>query len=912
MVDLASLVLALWVYTTGPTLKVASDDGTPLLSVSPIVWSANWGWTGLEGRFQPAPDGTAGTFIGRLQPGDVPCSFQITLRRIDARTLGLAVRFSVERDTELTQAVLAIEPARGLSGAGGATVVDDAGERTLDVPLGRGDLSDSLRRLSFKASSGVIALHLAAPTPAGRDGAARLVLASGRVRADQPREVSLTLSLPQDATFALTSDDVPEPDNWAEWFEWRGTADTAGASAIDMRPWLDAPAGRHGWVTRDGASLVYNGRPIRFWGVNASFANCAPPRDRADRQAAFYAKYGINAVRLHKYADGRGWAGILRNGATDFDPEAQDRMDYFVARLRQAGIYTKLSSNFGSLKLGPADDVPFKGELRADRDGWAEAPQGALWFSDELQSLQIGQVVEILNRTNPHTGLRYADDPAVLCVEAVNENSLYFFTTLATLQNVPTIRQRAGEQFARWLRERYPTEADLERAWGSGGLNTFRDEGFADESFVEGRVYPVGNPWFFDPTQLEGSQRHRKQRLLDTMVFMHEVQSAFYRRFEQAVRATGYRGLIVGSNWQAGRAISHYLNLHTDSLLDVIDRHNYFGGSASMLASPGSGMLSAGMQQVDDHPFMLSEWIHTFPSEFALEGPALIGAYGMGLNGWDVSYMFQNGDEGRFRQRLGEEWDVVAPQVLGIFPAVARQVHRGDVKTSDLVFARNLHVDSLKQGVINFDDRVVQGYDDKSFDTDAVPAASLAVGRSVARFVDSPQPTQRIDLRPHIRDDAFVSSTGQLAWRLGRNPRDGHVTIDTPGTQAVVGFASGRTIQFADVAITPATPFCAVYVSAIDPDDSITSADRLLITTLARVRNTGQKLIAGDLIARGDGPMRVEPVSVDVRLRRSDRATVHILDHDGRRTGKTVDLHDGTLRLEGRETRAIYYEVVYE
>jgi len=128
------------------------------------------------------------------------------------------------------------------------------------------------------------------------------------------------------------------------------------------------------------------------------------------------------------------------------------------------------------------------------------------------------------------------------------------------------------------------------------------------------------------------------------------------------VREAGYSGEILGSNWQAGRAYSHYANLHSDARVGWIDRHNYFGGgrggtgkfnAGSMLARAGSGSLSAGLQQVDDRPFMLSEWIHVFPNEWGAEGPAIIGAYGLGLQGWDASFLFQNGDQAAFSKALG-------------------------------------------------------------------------------------------------------------------------------------------------------------------------------------------------------------------------------------------------------------------
>ena len=218
-------------------------------------------------------------------------------------------------------------------------------------------------------------------------------------------------------------------------------------------------------------------------------------------------------------------------------------------------------------------------------------------------------------------------------------------------------------------------------------------------------------------------------------------------------------GELVASNWQAGRAYSHFYNLHSDALIGTVDRHNYFGGgsetridNATMLMLPGSGILSSGMQQVLDRPFMLSEWIHVTPNEWGVEGPAIIGAYGMGLQGWDVSFMFQNRDNAGFSKEIGRDnWEVTTPQILGVFPAVARQVVRGDVTESPLVAPNYVHVPSLDQQKLGFQDKVTQQYDVKAFETDKVPAAALAVARCGVQFTDSYRQTPEFDVTKFLR-----------------------------------------------------------------------------------------------------------------------------------------------------------------
>jgi hypothetical protein len=313
---------------------------------------------------------------------------------------------------------------------------------------------------------------------------------------------------------------------------------------------------------------------------------------------------------------------------------------------------------------------------------------------------------------------------------------------------------------------------------------------------------------------------------------------------------------------------------------------------------------------------MLSEWIHVFPNEWGVEGPAIIGAYGLGFQGWDVSYLFQNGDNAGFSRQLGgNAWDVMAPQILGVFPAVSRQVLRGDVKESEVVAVRNVHVPSLFEGRLGFDDKVVQGYDDKELDSSKVPARALAAARCTIKFTDEWRETPVFDLKPHEEDGVIVSSTRQLRWKEAeRGGSGGYFTINTDGTKAVIGFAQGQTCQFGEITITPQSRFAAVYVTAPERDGTVARSKRLLVTAMARARNSGMKLSpAGDeLLEKGKGPVLMEPVKASFKLQRPGQATVFLLDHDGRLTEKMLPVIDGAFTLDGARDRTPYYLIRYE
>jgi hypothetical protein len=352
----------------------------------------------------------------------------------------------------------------------------------------------------------------------------------------------------------------------------------------------------------------------------------------------------------------------------------------------------------------------------------------------------------------------------------------------------------------------------------------------------------------------------------------------------------------------------------------TVDRHNYFGGgsgnrinNATMLAVPGSGTLSSGMQQVADRPFMLSEWIHVTPNEWGVEGPAVIGAYGIGLQGWDVSFMFQNRDSGTFSERIGrDQWDVTAPQVMGVFPAVARQVLRGDVKEAELLAPTYVHVPSLAEGKLGVVDKVAQQYDVKTFTSEQVPAASLAVVRAAVEFTDEYRDTPTFDPQAYLKDGFYTSATGQLRWKPGQSKLDGYFTMNTDATKAVVGFAQGEICDFGTVAIRPECRYGAIYVTAKHLDGTLADCDKILIVAIARARNTGMKIFAENrIIDKGESPIVMEPVKARILVRREGTPVVHVLDHSGHKTGRTLPVSQGVFQIDGARDKTCYYLLSY-
>lgn len=111
-----------------------------------------------------------------------------------------------------------------------------------------------------------------------------------------------------------------------------------------------------------------------------------------------------------------------------------------------------------------------------------------------------------------------------------------------------------------------------------------------------------------------------------------------------------------------------------------------------------------------------------------------------------------------------------------------------------------------------------------------------------------------------------------------------------------------------NVRIEAQTPFCQVVLSSLD-DQPIARSKRLLLTAVARAENSGQVYNPSrtSLLDEGKPPILLEPVRATVTLKGIRATKVHILDHRGRRTGKTLPVTGGKITI-GNE-KSFWYEV---
>jgi hypothetical protein len=906
-----------WVALSDPdnalSLRVL-HDGRPVFRVGLAGWGPKWAWAGVQSK--PKADGdrlaVKVPFVVNKGAGEV-ITVGFETRKPAARQLALRYDLEADRDVPLTllAAVLETEPD---ASPGTLTLTDRDGKPT-KVPLPLRGLRPGLvmAKAEFAfARGGTVEVAFDPPCPVPFDSAMRVVLAAEKFPKGK-RTVTLTITFPDDVNLLVKPADLEKfakTPAGPDWFPFRPSKDVV-PGVIDLTDWLERPAGGHGGVrvVKDRFAFA-DGTPVKFWGTNLSYTASAPDKETADFTAARFAKYGVNAVRMHKFSYPTGQSGIGDpTDSTKMDPKGLDRLDYFAAKLKEHGVYFGWSHTFG-FKVVPGDRKRLLAydEIEKNLKGNTYA---FINFAEDVQDLMIEMVVNLLRHKNPYTGLTYAAEPALCFVELQNEDDIFFYTSPKALDACPTYKKAFLARFAAWLKERYGSQEKLKAAWG--------DALTAGESLDAANIVPQTNPWFFGSDNLPKQAGGARQRLLDTAAFLHHVQDKFYTRFVKAIRGAGYQGPLCGSPWQAPSMLPHYYNLRSDHRVGFIDRHNYFEGGgkgmfASMLTKPGSGYLGSGMEQVADRPFALSEWISVYPNAYAVEGPAIVAAYGMGLQGWDASYEFQSQAGKRvFGEVAGNfpwgVWEADVPSSLGQYPTLARMVLRGDVKEGEVIAARRVSPADLAAGKFPFEDKVEQAGDVKTF-TGTVPGEALAAVRVVVEFTDKPQSPLVPDLKKYRDGSVIRSATGQLAWDTADR---GFFTVDTPGTKAVVGFAQGKPRKLGDVTVQLDTPFAAFVMTAAERDKDLATGKRALISVLARQSNTGFTYFAPDnrVLNNGGPPILLEPVKAAVAVSGREVEAVHVLDHDGRRTGRTLPAAGGRFTLDGTRDKAIYYEVVF-
>ncbi len=746
------------------------------------------------------------------------------------------------------------------------------------------------------------------------------------------------------------------------WFPFEFPLDDTNLDSIDLTGLLDAPAGKHGFVTvrPDGHFYFEDGTRARFFGTNVGGRACAPEKEQARVIAARLAKYGVNMLRLHSL-DGR-YGPLIdysRGTSQEFDAAALDRVDRFVSELKKRGIYVYFDL-LDYRWFRTADGVKHGDEFTHN---WQGSMKGASIFDERMIELQKDYATKLLTHRNPYTGLRYVDDPAVAVIETTNENSIFYFLNMSDL-SLPYYRDGLQRRWNRWLALRYRSREALAKAWTN-------DEGstalLPDENPAQGNVaMSFGMLGRFRPTV--GGKPNKDPllsplRASDMLRFFNEVQRHYYNTMRAHLKQLGVRVPVAGTNQQFV-----VVDTEVDSMNDFMSRNQYWR-HPHRRAQPFFKFANEPLVHVDipternplsviartsvaGKPQAVAEFNFPWPNEYRCEGLLMAAAYSC-LQDWDLFLLFSYDPDGRPLSMFRSQSD---PARWGEFPAAALMFHRHDVAaarneihvvhTPKDTFTLRPHTRNAKHTAyrfLTFTSQVRNFFIKDAYRGDA--DAVLACGLSADATVEGGTRVIRLAARPweewlfpkfveaarglHLPGYERISSntkrldsdTGELSLHYG----DGLWTINTPRTKSAVGYlAKAGRIDLDGLSIACETEFAAVTATSLD-GAPIGRSRRVLLTSVGRAENTAQGFwpptpkqrswshTSWMLPAEGRLPVIAEPVQAQLGLKVSGPARAYALDATGKRRGRVRATSDsGILLLNPAAARSVWCEIVVE
>ena len=409
---------------------------------------------------------------------------------------------------------------------------------------------------------------------------------------------------------------------------------------LDASGLLDAPAGRHGFLQATGGQFIFqDGTPVRFFGVNIEGAQALPDHGQAGPLAHRLAQLGANLVRLHLIDAYWAQPNLFNPNYDDtqhLSPESLDRLDYFIAQLKEQGIYVYLDL-LVRRRFTAEDDVPEAQYL----EGGAKV---VALYNRRLIELQKQFARDFLTHTNSYTQNRLVEEPAVALIDLVNESSI--FKIQESFKDIPDI----------YIEE-------FEALWSK----------------------------YLDERGIAGATREKKPTVdvSDPLVqdFFGGLQLAYFKEMTEYLRGLGVNIPIAGSNLNEGDR-----DLYTNAHLDFIDRHAYWdypkGGYGDLVkfhnrllpqfVESGNPVVKLSRQRVKDLPFMVSEWNVAWPNEYRFAGPPVMTAYAL-FQDWNGMLQF-NYLGNSSPMMIEGNFDVsTKPEFFLQFPALARIFYRRDV-----------------------------------------------------------------------------------------------------------------------------------------------------------------------------------------------------------------------------------------
>ena len=622
------------------------------------------------------------------------------------------------------------------------------------------------------------------------------------------------------------------------------------SSQIDFHATLDAPAGKHGFVTtgKDGHFYFQDGTRARFWGINVSSTRLNIPRPQIEQIVGNFARAGLNMVRLEAIDNRNCLLGSVNSpDSRHFDPQYLDRIDYWMTALKRHGIYYYLDLlDFRTFKAG--DGVP--GAEQLDR-----AARPYALFDPRLIELQKEYASQLLLHRNPYSGLRPVDDPAFALVEICNEHGFFMYPDrMETL--VEPYRTELREMWCAWLRDHYKTRDNLASAWGKvNGSPALRD----NEDPLQNKVdLPNLLPAYGTPDPAVADVRRAPGRLRDGAAFLMEKQKAYLTTLRTHLLAIGCKipitGVFAGDILPDLASVAETCDFLSDNWYGEYERFDrrtpdvrYYSGRNPLNDDGRYGFApSAAMLKWNNKPVVIREWAISWPNPYraalipeALSYAAMQDVDAMLLFG----YQTNQAPNGTLADALNDYSFQSDPAVWGLYGLAGQAYLTGAIKPAQQTLALQFPPARLTQWPNPAGDlyraawsgRVASRTGEMTSGTAVIPGEVRDL-RPLQNFLQMLNRQDAFDPSRSVETGVWGSENGEIL----RYCREGRLEVRTPRLRLIAGqFAPDKIYDVGGVRFDTPTRFGALFVYALD-GKPIETSQRIVAKMVSLAENTGQ------------------------------------------------------------------------
>jgi hypothetical protein len=759
----------------GVGLPILSFGGGTAMSSQFAFWGKSWTWADLKSQFK-----IIAPFEYSISGTNQLLNFNLSGRVSKPSNRQLTWEFNIDASVTTPDAI-----------GGGITFLFDLAN--FQSQFGDPELLASNRGWTWgRPGTAQVEMRFDPPLPdihfeRGQKSEIRALFFSGAVPQGH-RHVVATLTVSGDTSIVPTMAERFGLDSDAKWptniLDW-------ASAPIDLSflNAADKPAGKHGFLKAVNGRLIFSdGAQGRFWGTNvAAYSLFNAKSNDVKRQARRLSALGFNLVRLHHIDSEWVQPNVFGRNAPDtrkLDEASLEKLDWWIKCLEDEGIYIWLDLHDGR-QLKAEDKIDDFAEISKGKS--TVDLRGYNYVNASIQEVMQRFNEAYVNHVNRFTGIRYKDDPGIVAVLLTNENDVthHFGNALLPDKKVPR----------------------------TNALYMARAVAFADEhGLAESRTW---HSWEQGPSKL----------------FLNDLEHRFNVKMIEQLRALGFKAPIVSTDTWGANPLSSLPSL-TDG--QIIDAHSY-GNVAALEANP---LYTANLidwiaaAHIVGYPLSVTEWnVSPFPVPDRHTLPLYVAA-AADLQGWDAMLQFAYSQQPLNDRGTAGNWDAFNdPGLIATLPAAALLYRRHDAEEARITYVFTPTPHQL------FDQLISAGN-----------AIALRTAAEKGRLMIAlPSVNELPWLTPsHIPENAKIVTDPQQALidanaeeatsdtnELTRNWQQGVYKIDTPRTQAAMGWIGGKTISLTDAELDITTRNATVAVQSLD-NKPIATSTALMISMGAR------------------------------------------------------------------------------